>query len=217
MLLNLERIQAGLRELNGGGYDYSAMAGRLLALESSVQMTLEGAWRVQEIVQDLKQLSRSDHDAPRVPVDVRRVLSFSIEMASSQTAPRAQVVRAFGDVPPVNASEGRLNQVFLNLILNAAQSIPEGSPQRNEIRVVTATDARARAVDEEHDTGVGMSPEIIQQIFDPFFTTKSPGVGTGLGLAICHNIVAGLGGEISVESVEGRGSMFRVALPSAAG
>jgi len=118
-------------------------------------------------------------------------------------------------VPPVLAGEGRLNQVFLNLIVNAAHAIPEGAPDRNEIRLTTRTDDRGRAVIEVHDTGVGIPASDLQHIFDPFFTTKAPGEGTGLGLAICHGITSSLGGEITVESHVGTGSVFRVILPAA--
>jgi signal transduction histidine kinase len=106
-----------------------------------------------------------------------------------------------------------MSQLFLNLIVNAAHAIPEGSPERNEIRVVTRTDKIGRAVIEVHDTGGGISPAALEHIFDPFYTTKPRGLGTGLGLTICHSIATSLNGQIDVESQEGRGSDFRVLLP----
>ena len=108
-----------------------------------------------------------------------------------------------------------LGQVALNLLINAAQAIPEGRSDAHEIRVVTGTDAHGRAFFEVRDTGAGIPPEIADRIFDPFFTTKPRGVGTGLGLSICRGIVLALGGEIVVESRPGGGTTVRVAVPAA--
>jgi CheY-like chemotaxis protein len=104
--------------------------------------------------------------------------------------------------------------VFLNLLLNAADAIPDGDPARHEIRVTTLRDPAGRAVVEIADTGMGIGPVLADRIFDPFFTTKNVGAGTGLGLAICHRIVTQLGGDISFRSVPGKGTTFRVTLPS---
>jgi CheY-like chemotaxis protein len=104
--------------------------------------------------------------------------------------------------------------VFINLLVNAAHAIPEGHVDKNEIRIVTKTDASGRAVIEVRDTGCGIPSEILHRIFDPFFTTEVVGEGTGLGLSICHGIVMGLGGELVAESEVGRGSTFRVCLPT---
>ena len=112
----------------------------------------------------------------------------------------------------VVASDSRLGQVFLNLVVNAAQAIKEGSADKNEIRISTSTDAAGRGVVEISDTGPGMSPEVLGRLFTPFFTTKPVGVGTGLGLSICHRIVTGFGGSIEVKSEVGKGSLFRVSL-----
>ncbi len=109
----------------------------------------------------------------------------------------------------------RLGQVVLNLLINAAQAIPEGHLAEHEIRLVTRTDASGRAVLEVRDTGVGIPADIADRIFDPFFTTKPTGVGTGLGLSICRSIVLALGGEIRAESRPGAGTTLRVSLPAA--
>ncbi|HYU16247.1 MAG TPA: ATP-binding protein, partial [Candidatus Acidoferrum sp.] len=106
-------------------------------------------------------------------------------------------------------------QIFLNLIVNAAQAIPEGQAPANQIRVKTRTDATGRVVVTVADTGSGIPPELHDRIFDPFFTTKELGAGTGLGLSICHRLVTGLGGQIVMESEVGRGTVFEVTLPSA--
>jgi CheY-like chemotaxis protein len=136
-------------------------------------------------------------------------------MAFHEIKHRARVVKDFGEIPPVAADEARLGQVFINLFVNAAQSIPEGQVDKNEIRIITKTDASGRAVVEVRDTGRGIPADILSHIFDPFFTTKVIGEGTGLGLSICHNIVTDLGGEIVAESETGKGTTFRVVLPSA--
>jgi CheY-like chemotaxis protein len=137
-------------------------------------------------------------------------------MAQNEIRHRAKVERIYGRVPRVDANEGRLGQVFLNLIVNATQAIPEGNADDNEIGVATRTDGAGNVVVEVRDSGQGIAPEHRARLFDPFFTTKPVGVGTGLGLSICHNIIAAHGGTIEVESEVGKGSMFRVILrPSA--
>ena len=166
-------------------------------------------------MRDLKVFGRGNEDA-RGPVVLRRVLDSSINIAWNEIRHRARLVKDFGDVPLIEGNESRLGQVFLNLLLNAAQAIPEGEAERNEIRVSTATDGDGRVIIEVRDTGAGIAPEILSRIFEPFFTTKPDGVGTGLGLWICRGILSDLGGTIAVESRLGHGSTFRVTLPPAA-
>jgi PAS domain S-box-containing protein len=174
-----------------------------------------GAARVRNIVRDLNTFSRGT-DELGGPVDLVEVLETSIRMADNEIKHRARVVRSFGAVPHVSGQGGKLGQVFLNLLLNAAQAIPEGHASSNEVVISTRTDERGRAVIEVRDTGAGIAPEVLPRILDPFFTTKSVGKGMGLGLSICHGIVSSLGGEIEVESKVGVGSTFRVILPSSA-
>ncbi|MCE9670196.1 ATP-binding protein [Myxococcus stipitatus] len=185
--------------------------GRTSEMEEVLREAVDGAHRVRQIVRDLRTFSRGDEDVATA-VNLQAVLESAITMARGELKMRAQVVRDYRDVPPVEGSEGRFGQVFLNLLINAAHAIPEGRPEHNEVRV-TLRPAGERVVVEVRDTGVGMTPEVRARIFDPFFTTKPVGVGTGLGLSICHGIVTGFGGEISVESEPGRGSTFRVSLP----
>jgi CheY-like chemotaxis protein len=104
---------------------------------------------------------------------------------------------------------------MLNLLVNALQAIPEGSPERHEVRVRTGRDCTGRALVEVSDTGCGMPPSVLARIFDPFFTTKPCGEGTGLGLPICREIVQSHGGELRVRSEEGKGSVFTLLLPAA--
>jgi PAS domain S-box-containing protein len=173
----------------------------------------EGAERVRQIVRQLKTFSRPDEERVS-PLDVHAVLESVAMMAANEIRHRAQLRRDYGDIPSVMANEGKLSQVFLNLVVNAAQAIPEGAAHQHEIRLVTRRDEQGRVVVEVRDTGVGIPREVIGRIFDPFFTTKPVGVGTGLGLSICHSIISGLGGDITVESEPGRGTSFRVVLPT---
>jgi PAS domain S-box-containing protein len=174
----------------------------------------DGVARVSAIVRDLRALARPEVDA-RGPVDVVGVLVSSIKMAHNEIRHRARVVAAYEPgLPAVLAHPSRLGQVFLNLLLNAAQAIPEGRAEDNEIRVRAMTRGEHVVVEIE-DTGVGISPAIMGRIFDPFFTTKQPGVGMGLGLAISHQIVSTMDGRITVASIPGAGTTFTVTLPAA--
>jgi PAS domain S-box-containing protein len=174
----------------------------------------EGARRVRHVVRDLSTFSAMREDR-RACVELGPIVESAIHMAANEIRHRARLVREYGAAPAVHANEGRLGQVVLNLLVNAAHAIPEGHADANEIRIVTGTDAVGRALLEVRDTGAGIPDEIADRIFDPFFTTKPPGVGTGLGLSICRNIVTGLGGEISAERRAGGGTTMRVALPPA--
>jgi PAS domain S-box-containing protein len=174
----------------------------------------DGGLRVREIVRDLKAFSRAD-EAEREAVDLRRVLQSALGLAQNEIRHRARLEVEVGDVPRVVGSEHRLGQVLLNLLINAAQSIPEGRAAEHVVRAVTARAPDGRASVTISDTGSGIPPEVLPRIFDPFFTTKPVGVGTGLGLSICHGIVSGLGGEIQVDSTPGKGSRFTVLLPPA--
>ncbi|NVJ14807.1 GAF domain-containing protein [Myxococcus sp. AM010] len=187
--------------------------GRMGELEEVLREATDGAHRVRQIVRDLRTFSRGD-DEVATAVNVKAVLESAITLARSELKLRARLVRDYREVPLVEGNEGRFGQVFLNLLINAAQAIPLGHSERHEVRLSLRT-AGDRVVIEVRDTGVGMPPEVRARIFDPFFTTKPVGEGTGLGLSICHGIVTGFGGDISVESEEGRGSIFRVSLPVA--
>jgi PAS domain S-box-containing protein len=184
----------------------------LLELQKMLVDARAGAERVTKIVRGLKTFSRSDEERPHL-VDLVPVLELSIGMAVNQIRQSASLVTEFGAVPLVEADDAQLGQVFVNLLMNAAQAFPDGNEKGNEIHVVTSTDAEGRAVVEVKDTGSGIPPALLGRIFDPFFTTKPIGSGTGLGLSITHNIVTGMGGDISVESVLGKGTSFRLVLP----
>jgi two-component system, cell cycle sensor histidine kinase and response regulator CckA len=173
-----------------------------------------GAERIRDIVRSLKTFSRPENET-LAPIDVALVLDATLAMVANEIRHRARVVKDYAPTPKVIANEARLGQVFLNLLLNAVQAFPERHYESNEIRVVLRPSASGQVVVEVHDNGVGIAPQVRGRIFEPFFTTKPIGIGTGLGLAICHGIITSLGGSLSVESEVGKGSVFRVELPSA--
>jgi PAS domain S-box-containing protein len=174
----------------------------------------EAAERIRVIVRDLKVFSRQEGEE-RAMLDVNAVVLPALRMAAHAVHPRARLVEEFGQPPKVLGSEARLGQVMLNLLVNALQAIPEGSPERHEVRVRTGRDDSGRALVEVSDTGCGISPHVLSHIFDPFFTTKPSSEGTGLGLPICQQIVQAHGGELKVRSEEGKGTVFTVLLPAA--
>jgi PAS domain S-box-containing protein len=177
----------------------------------------DGIERMRLIARDLLTFARVD-DHELAPVDVRDVLRSAIRMASNETRHRASVVTDFSPVPWVMASEPRLAQVFLNLLVNAAQAFPDdGRPGSCDIRISTFVGEGGRVVVEVRDNGPGIDPGVLPRIFEPFFTTKPVGVGTGLGLSVCRNIVLSYGGEIRAYSDVAKGSTFVVTLPAAAG
>jgi PAS domain S-box-containing protein len=203
----LANVDYALAELGGAEHDAAEV-------RRALGEARDGAVRVREIVRDLKAFSRG-RDEERERVDVRRVLQSAVALAQNEIRHRARLSMELLDVPPVLGSEHRLGQVFLNLLINAAQAIPEGAADANLVNAVTSVGDDGRVAVEITDTGVGIPEEILPRIFDPFFTTKPVGVGTGLGLSIVHGIVSGLGGEIRVRSEPGQGSIFTVLLPPA--
>ena len=183
-------------------------------LVSELRDAHEAAHLVRQIVRDVKVFSRGGDERPG-PVDVRQVLDSTARMAWSEIRHRARLQKQYDDVPPVWATDARLGQVFLNLIVNAAQAIDAGRAESNRIRLCTRTDPQGRALVEIADTGAGIPAEHLHRVFTPFFSTKPAGSGTGLGLSISSRIVKELGGEIRVESRVGLGTTVTVALPSA--
>jgi len=188
---------------------------RMRALQEELSDSMASAERIRNIVRDVGIFSRcNDHAAH--PVELQPVIESSLRIACNELRHRVTVVRDYGSgVMPVAGDESRLGQVFLNLIVNAAQSFEEGQASTHQITVSTRM-AGNQVVAEIRDSGAGIAPAHLARLFTPFFTTKSSGVGTGLGLSISQRIVNDLGGTIVVESVLGQGSIFRVLLPSSA-
>ncbi len=208
---NMTFVRDMLERLRTGGSGAAAPADLDEAL-TAIDEAQVGSSRMAEIVRSLNAFSRRD-DAHRAPLDVREPLQIAVQLAQNEIRHRALLVMDLGEVPPVLANAGRLQQVFLNLLVNAAQAMPEGRVDRNRVRVSSRAEP-GRAVVEISDTGCGMSPQVRDRIFEPFFTTRPVGSGTGLGLSICHGIVSGLGGEIQIESEPGAGTLVRVLLPA---
>lgn len=198
--------------------DFALRAGKAESLDQSTRDALveaqNGALRVRDIVRDLKTFARVETE-PQTPLDVRTVMDASINIASSDLFHRARIVKSYRDVPLVLSDPSRLGQVFLNLIVNAIQALPEGSPSEQliHIDVGPAKDPRWVEVSVE-DSGHGIPEDRLERIFDPFYTTKPIGKGTGLGLSISRNVVTSMGGRIDVVSQIGKGSKFTVSVPA---
>jgi len=170
----------------------------------------DGIVRVKKIVADLKDFSRVDIKNEWEWADLRAGLDSTLNVVSNELKYRADVVKEYGDLPKIRCLPSQLNQVFMNLLVNAAQATPEG--RHGTITIRCGTDADGVWV-EVADTGAGIPEENLKRIFDPFFTTKPIGKGTGLGLSLSYGIVQKHGGRIEVRSEVGVGTTFRISLP----
>src|SRR6185312_16265526 len=195
VLSSLTLIEREMTKLEGGG---------TLAMRELLVSVKEGAERIRLVADDLRMFSR-ERTQTHGAVDLVRLLDRAASMAAHEVRHRARLVQDYGELPAVSGSEARLGQVFLNLLVNAAQAIPEGDVASNEVRI------EGRATDGV-DTGVGIEPDVAQRIFEPFFTTKPAG-GTGLGLSISQHIVSSLGGTLELVSSRPGETRFRVVLP----
>ncbi|XXF78743.1 MASE1 domain-containing protein [Myxococcaceae bacterium GXIMD 01537] len=201
-------LEAAARGVGRGG-----TAGGADAL-ARIQGAQEAAERIRLIARDLKTFSRDAGDE-RARVDLREVVASALRMTRHALSGRARLVEDYAPVPEVLGSESRLGQVLLNLVVNAVQALPEGEPERHEVRVRTGTTGEGHAFVEVSDTGCGIDPDVLPRIFEPFFTTKANGEGTGLGLPICQQIARAHGGEVRVRGAPGQGSTFTLVLPPA--
>ena len=168
----------------------------------------EGVERVTRIVRDLKDFSRTDHETAWKLTDLHASLDSTLNIVWNELRYKAKLEKRYGTLPMVECLHSELNQVFMNLLLNAGQAIEE----QGTIFVSTGQGEGTVWI-EIADTGNGIPPDMLQHIFDPFFTTKPVGTGTGLGLSISYGIVAKHNGRIEVESEPGEGTRFRVTLP----
>jgi CheY-like chemotaxis protein len=172
-----------------------------------------GVDRIRDIVKDLQRLSRKPEQA-RETFSLNALLDESLAMARNHVQHRATVHKNYADIPMFVGDRAAIGQVLLNLILNAAQSLPDGRADSNRVTLRTLA-AEGALIVEVCDTGPGIPAEVMPHIFDPFFSTKPVRDATGLGLTVSYRIVADHGGRIDVDSVEGKGTAFRVILPSA--
>ncbi|PYY88702.1 hybrid sensor histidine kinase/response regulator [Pseudomonas sp. TKO26] len=174
-----------------------------------IKESREGIGRVEQIVKDLKNFSRVDSDQQWQLADLQQGIDSTLNIVANEIKYKADLVKDFHELPPIECLPSQLNQVVMNLVVNAAQAI---GPERGTITLRNGVDGEHVWL-EVSDTGCGIDAQHLQKIFDPFFTTKPVGKGTGLGLSLSYGIVKKHGGQISVRSQPGVGSTFRVELP----
>jgi PAS domain S-box-containing protein len=201
---------AAFAEIAGDGAEILRPAGLDDAVDRARE-ALGGTHRIKDVVRVLGTFSRVER-VELSRIDSKYAIQAAINMVSNEIKYRARLVIDLREVPWIWASEGKLTQVLLNLLINAAQAIDEGDVDRNRITVRNWTEGNDVFV-EVADTGTGIPRENLSLIFEPFFTTKAVGKGSGLGLAICRNLVTELGGDIRVESQVGKGTRFVIRLP----
>ncbi|MEK6713517.1 MAG: ATP-binding protein [Nitrospirota bacterium] len=173
--------------------------------------TQDGMRRISKIVRDMKEFSHAGSDKPEY-TDVNKGLESTLNIVWNEIKYKAEVKTLYGDIPQVLCYSQQLNQVFMNILVNAAHAI-EG---RGVITLRTFSE-NGNVVIEISDTGKGISPEHLSRIFEPFFTTKPVGMGTGLGLSVAYAIIKKHNGEITVDSKIGAGTRFQVCIPVEAG
>ncbi len=208
---NLEYVRDLLKEME----DQIGVA-RTEELTTPLEEALGGASRIKRIVEDLRIFGRDDKPRNQA-VDLHDALDLAVKLGVAEIKPRATVVQSFEATRPVFGDRGRLEQVFVNLLVNAAQAMPEGRASRNQIHISTRDGAEGtnRVLVEIEDTGPGIPAEDLERVFDPFFTTKPLGRGSGLGLSLCHGIVTGMGGQIRLDSQVGVGTRVCLDFPAA--
>jgi signal transduction histidine kinase len=172
-----------------------------------VDESSNGIQRVRQIVQDLKDFSHVGTSEWQW-VDLHRGLDSTLNIVNNEIKYKAVVKKEYGDLPHIECLGPQINQVFMNLLVNAAQAIES----QGEITICTGTKDDFIWV-EFADTGCGIDPENLKRIFDPFYSSKPLGQGTGLGLSLSYGIVNKHGGRIEVESEVGKGTKFKVWLP----
>lgn len=189
------------------------LEGQVEAAEDLLRETLEGGRRVRTIVSELRSFTRVDSSEPQAPVDVTRAVASAMNIAQNQIRHRARLERHLTPALFARAQEGPLVQVFVNLLINAAQAIDDDNHGRAPIIRVVAQAENDDVVVMVEDTGRGIAPQVLAHVFEPFFTTKPKGTGSGLGLSISKRIVESFGGRIAIESRAQHGTAVRVRLP----
>ncbi len=205
LLLNLEFLARELRELDG------PEPGRTEGMQRRLDDARQGAERVKAIVRDLQALTRKDQNI-RGPVELEQAIENALALARHETRQRVQIETHFEDALCVSGNSTRLEQLFFNLIANAAHAMGERELSQNLVRITFRRDGPQHVLVEVSDNGCGMEDEVRLRAFEPFFSTKPLGVGSGLGLPICKRIVEDLGGQITVQSRLGYGTTASVRL-----
>jgi signal transduction histidine kinase len=203
--------QAGAETLRDAWREVGGVA-LLAEMRGAMADGAEGIARIKDLTRDIKGLARSDEAPAPTPVDLAEVLRSAVRISMPEV--RARAASLLAEIPPglqVPANAGRLSQVFINLLVNAAQAIDPGSPHKEiQLRAYRRGD---QVITEVTDSGSGIPAQNLPHVFEAFFTTKEEGAGTGLGLWVSREIVRSYQGEIEVESTVGAGTTFRVALP----
>ncbi|HYD59326.1 MAG TPA: ATP-binding protein [Noviherbaspirillum sp.] len=220
-LNGLMEMLAMYEEFEVGFTDQDALA-RLKALRERIELdylkgdlpylmeeSREGLDRVSKIVQDLKDFSRVDSHLRWEWADIRQGIDSTLNIVNNEIKYKADVIKEYGDIPEIECLPSQINQVVMNMVVNAAHAI---TAERGRIVIRTGGDG-ATIWFEVEDNGCGMTKEVMSRIFDPFFTTKPVGKGTGLGLSLSYGIVQKHRGHIDVRSEVGKGTRFRVVLP----
>jgi two-component system NtrC family sensor kinase len=183
-------------------------------IDELVNESMEGIHRITEIVRSLRNFSRIDNESEIEQYDINDALESTLTVAKNEIKYVADVRKEYSHVPFIECVGGEINQVLLNIIVNAAQSLKsQGRPDKGYIKLKTYADSRFIYC-EISDDGPGIPKSIIGKIYDPFFTTKEAGKGTGLGLSISYDIIVHKhGGDIQVESTVGKGTIFTIKIP----
>ena len=225
---HMERLRAALGDLRGWASEtagaeealercFAAHDLRTLVDESRdiITESVEGLGRITAIVRDLKNFSRIDREQVEL-LHPNQVVNSACNLVYNQLRHRAMLIKDLGDLPRITGDRGKLTQVLMNLLLNAAQAIPEDAQGEQYVRVMTRAESD-RLIISVIDTGTGIAEEHLDRVFEPFFTTKARDRGTGLGLSICADIARQHGGDLRVYSALGKGSQFDLVLPRETG
>jgi signal transduction histidine kinase len=185
----------------------------LAKIDQALRESQEGSIRIRDIVQNLRGLSRAGSSEPgthlrKQTCDFNRLIEKSLLLAQTSFSKNIAVEKEYGAIPPVDADETQIQQVFLNILVNAGQALGE----KGHIRIRTRAEG-GKAVASISDDGPGISAENLKHLFEPFFTTKPVGQGIGLGLHICYQIMQAHQGNIEARSQDGHGAEFLVTLP----
>jgi signal transduction histidine kinase len=209
LLRSIRKLKEILKIKPGDKVEESAqLSGILRTVDEANKVIESGTERVTTIVKRLRSFARLD-EAELKSIDIHEGIEDTLTIIHHEIKHNVKITRKFGSIPQISCYPGQLNQVFLNLLINASQAIKD----KGEIIISTSFD-NSKIHIEISDDGAGIPPEKISRIFDPGFTTKGVGVGTGLGLSICYQIIENHHGQIGVESEVGKGSKFTVTLPT---
>lgn len=206
---NLDQVTKSIRLLKMSGM---VSPGLLDKLDTSVTECINNITRIKNTVGNLRGFARISQQEPAT-VNVHDLLDSSISITAPQHRENATIEKKYSDTVPLLRIYGdKLQQVFINLLLNATQAFGSQDPQKNIISISTSTSSTELFIDIS-DNGRGIAKETVKTLFDPFFTIRPAGIGTGVGLAICHDIIHGMGGTLEAGSTPGEGSSFLITLP----